>query len=189
MALLATLGRLDNQEHSFYQELFQYAQFGKHPKQLEKFLDTHEENNFNIDYRNSEGQTALYVACLCGNEKIGNVLLKYGADCNARNSRNMTPVHVAAGSDRCSKEFLRFMLQNHAGDLRIKDDQNRRPFDLLSENLEFEKRQKGGLFSSINSAKKIQEDKKKFIEKVTAMQEALTALNTKQKIQGVYHKL
>lgn len=61
-----------------------------------------------IDATNINGQTALHVACLNGDEDIVDQLIKAGADCYSRNIHNCCPSHLAAqgGSLKCLKLII-----------------------------------------------------------------------------------
>ena len=61
---------------------------------------------------NQIGQTGLHVAGIWGSIEAAKLLIKHGADVNARNQFGLAPLHGAAQSDRI--EFIRLLIENGA---------------------------------------------------------------------------
>ena len=65
-----------------------------------------------IDATDSDGNTALALACAAGHGRIIKMLLRKGADINAANSDGNTPLHLAAANGR--KAVVKFLISNRA---------------------------------------------------------------------------
>ena len=70
------------------------------------------EAGFNVNASNSEGETALHIACKKGNSKAAKLLLQNGADVLAVDSEGNAPIHAACGSR--TLECLHLLLSHHA---------------------------------------------------------------------------
>ena len=66
-------------------------------------------NSANVNETDEEERTPLHVAVIFASDKICELLLKYGADVNAKDSNNDSPIQLAFYYDRdeLRKKFLR----------------------------------------------------------------------------------
>jgi len=48
----------------------------------------------NLDAKNEQGQTAVHIASIKGSDEILRVLIKAGANVNAKDCSDYTPLHV-----------------------------------------------------------------------------------------------
>jgi uncharacterized protein len=77
------------------------------------------ENGAQVDARNLEQKTPLYLAAEIGKAEIVEVLIRNGADVNARSSNNSTPLHAGTGDVAVTRLLLQAganpTLQSDAG--------------------------------------------------------------------------
>nr|AFK44284.1 unknown [Lotus japonicus] len=79
---------------------------------------------------NLDGCTLLHLACETGDIGMLELLLQYGVNVNATDSRGQTPLH------RCilkGKSILARLLLSRGADPRAVDDQGRTPIELAAE--------------------------------------------------------
>ncbi len=74
----------------------------------------------------STGETALLEAAFWGRLEIAEMLIKHGANVNARAERGITPLHEAARMQHV--ELARLLLE-HGADVNAKDNQKHTPLD------------------------------------------------------------
>ncbi len=75
----------------------------------EKILRSHPDR---VNERDPKGDTLLHIAARAGDQQVVNVLLQYGADVEATNSRGETPIEVASYEGYAS--VMRTLLAKHA---------------------------------------------------------------------------
>lgn len=166
--MLATIGRIPDSAPDNYKQLHIYAKENPNPRQLNKFIDlcnTQQDTHgipFEIDYRNNVGQTALWVACFLGNEQTAKILVRNGADVNARANDNSTPMHACIGSSKCSIKLMTYLIHDCGGNYRFSDKQGRDPVEWLKDELSYRK-SKSMWF---NGSRKILQDKLTYLEKI-----------------------
>lgn len=69
------------------------------------------ENNMNPDPRNVMGETPLHLAALIHAPSVGDLLCEAGADVNAVDNKENTPLHNAFLSDHPSNEMVKVLLK------------------------------------------------------------------------------
>ena len=165
---IAFIGRIVDSADDNYHILHKYSRDQPSPKQLTKFIDLCRKQQethgipFEIDYRNNKGQTPLWVACYLGNESTAKILVRHGADVNARASDNSTPMHAAIGSSKSSLKLVMFLIQC-GGNYRFSDKQGRDPVDWLKDELDHKKHK--SLFG-VGGKMKILQEKLKYLDKI-----------------------
>lgn len=79
-----------------------------------------------INLRDIDGKTPLYYAASSGNIEIFNILLKQGADINARDNNEVTILHGAAARNDKNPEMFEIIVKNGL-DINVKDKYKRTP--------------------------------------------------------------
>lgn len=70
-----------------------------------------------VDYRDDDGDTPLALACLCKSSKIipiSKVLINAKANVNTKNSKKLTPLHLAAQNEKAAPELIQLLLDSKA---------------------------------------------------------------------------
>ena len=175
--MLASIGRIPESVDDNYQQLHRYARESSNPRQLNKFIDlcnkqkdTHN-ITFEIDYRNNIGQTPLWVACFLGHESTAKILVRHGADVNARASDNSTPMHAAIGSSKSSIKLMVHLIEQ-GGNYRFSDKQGRDPVDWLRDELNYKKSKMW-----FGGSRKILQDKLTYLEKKSLQHQRRIIIN------------
>jgi ankyrin repeat protein len=73
----------------------------------------------------------LHVAALAGNRQVADLLLRYGADVNARGDQGMTPLHAAALGGNLD---LADLLLKRGANPALKDDAGQTPLQIAARN-------------------------------------------------------
>jgi ankyrin repeat protein len=116
------IDRGSNLEHQDYYSrtpLLLAARFSNKESTVNKLLEL----KANINHQSKNKNTALHYATLCGNYKIIELLLKYGANINHKGNMG-TPLHCAAQTGR--DEIIQLLFDRGAN-LEYKDFQNITP--------------------------------------------------------------
>jgi hypothetical protein len=82
------LGLLDGISEKDVEDIFSYARHGR-CADIERLLD----KGIPLNVRDEYGNTILTIACQNGNKKVAKLVLRRGADINARNHKGNTPLH------------------------------------------------------------------------------------------------
>jgi len=77
------------------------------------------DEDINVSARNELGETSLHIAAKHGIEEITILLIKKGADVNAKDYVGWTPLHNAAAY--CSNENIVTHLLENGADVNVKD--------------------------------------------------------------------
>jgi len=80
-----------------------------------------------VDSPDSFGDTALHFACFICHEKAARVLLRAGANVNAKNNQGNTPLHFAILT--CDKQLIELLLKNGAMPNNV-NEENMSPLDI-----------------------------------------------------------
>jgi ankyrin repeat protein len=86
-----------------------------------------------IDALSTTHRTPLHLAAIKGHSEIGRELVKHGADPNAKDSDESTPLHCA--SEFGNPSFIIFLLQEAKADSTLKNKFGYQPSD-IAQNLE-----------------------------------------------------
>lgn len=83
-------------------------------KWAHNFLETYIPNltTNEINYQNSQGWTALHIACCYGNHNIVNLLLKFGASPNIKTLDNNNSLHIVCKYQRFTNEIIYNLINN-----------------------------------------------------------------------------
>jgi ankyrin repeat protein len=73
---------------------------------------------FALTRSSKSGMTCLHSAVKCGKYNIAEVLIRYGADVNAKDNTGTSPLHIAA--DHANIRFIELLIDNNA-DVNIKN--------------------------------------------------------------------
>ena len=87
----------------------------------------------NPDIKDSQGFTPLHICCRNGwkgHKEIAEILIKAGADINARNKYGSTPLYLASRNNNI--DIVKLLLANYAI-INIPDDEGYYPIDLAAE--------------------------------------------------------
>ena len=79
------------------QKVFQDAVKRGDSHGLQKLLEERQ-GKFNVNFFDTEGQTALHHCCLDGNLELVKLLVKFGADTRLANRDGWSPYHIATFS-------------------------------------------------------------------------------------------
>ena len=77
------------------------------------------ENGEDVNVKDDHEFTLIHWASTCGHKKVMEVLLRHGADANAKTKNKNTPAHNAAGSG-CSTDVVEILIKAGA-DLNAKN--------------------------------------------------------------------
>jgi len=86
--------------------------------------------NVTPDSTNEDGLTALHQCCIDDSEEMMKVLVEFGADCNAADSEQWTPLHAAATCGHL--HLVKFLIDNGANLLAVNGDGNM-PYDICED--------------------------------------------------------
>ncbi|KAK2160730.1 hypothetical protein LSH36_127g04019 [Paralvinella palmiformis] len=100
-------------------------------------------NGITCDYPNNKGETPLFCACLKEKLNVASLLLKHGADPNARSCTGITAVHAACYT--CNSVLLSMLLEA-GGDLRLHDDTGKGIMHFINEQVDSVKKAKMLIF-------------------------------------------
>ncbi|KAL3315424.1 hypothetical protein Ciccas_005943 [Cichlidogyrus casuarinus] len=79
------------------------------------------------DVANEDGLTALHQCCIDNNKELCQLLLRYHANVNARDSEQWTPLHAAA---TCGQEEICQLLIDNGADLLALNGDGNMPYDI-----------------------------------------------------------
>ena len=82
------------------------------------------------DSTNEDGLTALHQCCIDDSEEMMKVLVEFGADVNAADSEQWTPLHAAATCGHL--HLVKFLIDNNANLLAVNGDGNM-PYDICED--------------------------------------------------------
>ena len=80
-----------------------------------------------VNFQNSDGQTALHIAVYHANEDIVQLLLNSGADVNIQDKYGFTALHYAVFTR--NEEIVQLLLNSAAANTSLKDDQGKTALD------------------------------------------------------------
>ena len=86
--------------------------------------------NVTPDSTNDDGLTALHQCCIDDSEEMMKVLVEFGADVNAADSEQWTPLHAAATCGHL--HLVKFLIDNGANLLAVNGDGNM-PYDICED--------------------------------------------------------
>ena len=86
--------------------------------------------NVTPDSTNEDGLTALHQCCIDDSEEMMKVLVEFGADVNAADSEQWTPLHAAATCGHL--HLVKFLIDNGANLLAVNGDGNM-PYDICED--------------------------------------------------------
>lgn len=104
------------------------AIFFGHPETVNELLDAGAD--VNLASKESMKVSPLASASAAGQMEIARVLIRYGADVNARAAGDFTPLHESAASGRI--EFAKLLLK-HGADVNAKTAEGKTPLDYARE--------------------------------------------------------
>lgn len=102
----------------FGNSLLQLSILAKMPKLFDELLSF---PGTNIDYVNSDGNTALHIAAICSDHEKIEKLLSKGANCIIRNKHGFTPIQASLcmGFDECSDVFRKHLSKELCEELQL----------------------------------------------------------------------
>jgi ankyrin repeat protein len=75
------------------------------------------QNELDLNYRNSSGQTSLILCCTTGNEEFLKILLESKADPNIQDENGSTALHIACTSE--NESLIKLLLKYEANPFLI----------------------------------------------------------------------
>jgi hypothetical protein len=90
------------------------------------------DNGARLDMKtDNEKYSPLHQACFCGRSAIATLLIENGANCNAMNQYNETPLHIALRYAHVTKDIALLMVKRGADMYTPVDIRGKRPIDYV----------------------------------------------------------
>ena len=91
------------------------------------------DNGARLDLKTDhEKYTPLHQACFCGRSAVAILLIENGANCNAMNHYNETPLHIALRYGHVTKEVALLMVSKGGDLVGLLDVRGKRPIDYVA---------------------------------------------------------